>query len=679
MKLHYPKTRKVEQYDDYFGTIVHDPYRWLEEDSEEVAAWVAEQNAVTEAYLEQIPYREELRKRVTELMNFPRYSSAKKVGDKYYFLYNDGLKEQSILYVQDGFHGEPKVFLDPNSLSPDGSVSLVSYVISNDQRFMTYSVTRSGSDWSDVRVIDLTTGETLPDLVQNAFSPQTWTPHWYNDGFYYSQFGDTRTGDPEVEEGQYSVRYHKLGTSQSEDTIIFSRPDEPELCFALPTSQRDNLQFLVIFDARYTGNKLYLRGRGDQDFVRFHEDPQYEVLEVDEIDGKALLQTNIDAPTYRIVLADPNDTSPNSWRTIIPARAEAVDDIYYAGGKIIVIYSKDAHHVVYQYDAEGLFEHEIALPGIGTVSGFSTRFDDPKMLFEFSGFTIPRTIYEYDVRTKALRMFKRNDVPYSIDQYKTEQVFVESKDGTPIPAFIVSQKNIIFNGEHPAILTGYGGFNLTLTPEFRPPLIAFLEQGGIFVQANLRGGGEYGVEWFASGSRLNKQNSFDDFYAVAKFLCDHGYTTSSRLAISGGSHGGLLVGVTIVQHPEICRVAIPDVGVFDMLRFDKMGGLDFARDYGLPNIEADFRNLMSYSPLHNVKRNDFPSVLIRAATHDDRVHPGHSYKFAARLQDCQSGKNPTLLAVSMQSGHGKGLSLSRAIAKVADDFAFILHEIGHGV
>lgn len=678
MSIRYPTTRKVEQYDAYFGTIVHDPYRWLEGDSDEVREWIRDQNDLTESYLRKIPFREQLRNRVEELMNFPRYRSAKKFGNTYYFLHNDGLQEQFVLHVQEGLTGTPRVFLDPSKYSDDGSITLVSFVLSNDGRYMSCSFSKSGSDWTEVRVVDVESGKELSDIVCNVFAPPGWTPHWYQDGFYYSQWGDPVTGVP-IDDDQYCVRYHKLGTRQEEDELVYAEPDRPELCFALPTAQSEKMQFLVIFDAKHSGNKLYLRDMQSnaKDFIRFHDDPRFEVIEIDEVGGKALLKTNIDAATYRVVLTDTSSADPQMWKTIIPAREETIDEVHYAGGKIIVIYSKDVRHHAYQYDMNGNLEHEIELPGIGTVEGFECHYDDPRVLFEFSGFTTPRSIYEYDVRTYTLTLFKRNEVPYSVSDYDTEQTFVTSKDGTRLPVFVVSKAGLKRDGSHPVLLTGYGGFNVILTPSFRPALIAFLEQGGVFVQANIRGGGEYGEEWYKAGSRLNKQNSFDDFIAVAEYLCREAYTNSERLAISGSSHGGLLVGAAMIQRPDLFRVAIPDVGVFDMLRFHKLGGLDYAREYGASDIENDFRNLFSYSPLHTLKdATVYPSTLVRTAEHDDRVVPAHSYKFAARLQECQSGQSPVLLGVSMQSGHGKGLSLSRAIAKVADDYAFILWEMG---
>jgi prolyl oligopeptidase len=673
MKLRYPNTRKVEQYDDYFGTVVHDPYRWLEEDSPERDSWINEQNTLSESFFSQIPFRNELRTRIEELMNFPRFSNAKKVGEKYFFLYNDGLQEQSILYVQDGFDGEPRVLLDPHTFSDDGSLTLASFQISNDRRYMSYCIAKAGSDWVEVRVVSIDDGAQLLDHVEHVFVPETWEPHWFEDGFFYTQLGDTLTGKPYTDNDQYIIRYHKIGTSQADDAVVWSDSDHPEKCFNLDTSQNDRAQFLFIYDADLPGNKFYVRQSLNASFIAFHDDPSFEVQNIGELNGVIIVYTNLGAPTYRIVRTTPDETNPDHWQTIVPARDEPIEAAYLFGNKLIVLYSKDAHHQLYQYDLDGNFECEIDLPGIGTISHIDGWYDDPTILFEFSSFTFPRSIYEYSIITRSRRLFRHNEVPYPIDAYETRQVFVGNKDGTHVPMFIVARKDLDLTTPHPTILHGYGGFNVILAPLFRPPLIAFLEQGGIYVQANLRGGGEYGLSWYEAGIRSRKQNSFDDFIAAAEYLCNSGCTDPQHLAISGSSHGGLLVGAVLTQRPGLFAVAISDVGVHDMLRYHHLGGYDFARDYGLSNNEEDFHILFSYSPLHNLAKQAYPATLIRTADHDDRVSPSHSYKFAAALQVCQTSDKPVLLSVSIQSGHGKGLLLSQAITKIADDLAFVLY------
>ncbi|MDP4198133.1 MAG: prolyl oligopeptidase family serine peptidase [Bacteroidota bacterium] len=676
--MQYPQTRKTEQYDDYFGTIVHDPYRWLEaESAEEVAAWVREQNALSESYFEAIPGRDTLRRRIEQLLNYPRYSEPRKIGDRYFFLRNEGLQNQPVLCVQNDRDSAPSVCLDPNTFSEDGTKALASVTYSRDKRYLAYAVSDSGSDWTQIFVRDLVTGRDLPDRIERVrYSP----PAWHRDGFFYCAYDRAPadlTGLVTSLTQRPKILYHRLGTEQCDDMLVYENPSKPEQVLLVSATADETLQFLLVWQGTAFGNLLYVRDSRmpGASFEPYCTEPGHIFNPLEEVDGEIILLTDHGAPTSKIVAADPADSDPANWRTIVPARDEAIEDARVAGGKLIVTYLKDASHHAVVYALDGTLLYDVDLPGIGSISEFYGRKGDETVLFEFSNFTTPRTIYEYDITANVSRVFLQPNVPFGIDDYITRQIFATSNDGTRVPMFVVHRNDLKLDGQNPTILRAYGGFNNSLKPVFSSAIIALLEQGGIFVQANVRGGGEYGAAWHEAGMKWKKQNVFDDFIAAAEHLFQAGYTSPDRLAIKGSSNGGLLVGAVMTQRPDICRVAFPSVGVLDMLRYHLFTvGWDWAYEYGVSSNPDEFEYLHRYSPLHNIKPGvNYPATLVRTADHDDRVVPAHSFKFTARLQECQAGSAPVLISVATKAGHGAGTPLSSLIGQTADDFAFLFH------
>jgi prolyl oligopeptidase len=677
----YPVTRKADQVDDYHGTLVPDPYRWLEDDrSEETAAWVEAQNRVTFDYLATIPYRDSLRQRMTALVDYPRTSAPERKGPWLLFAKNEGLQNQPVYYLQRGEDGPAEVLLDPNAMSADGTTRVAGLTFDRQARYIAYMVSHAGSDWQQIRVLDLATRTDLPDLIDWV---KVSAIAWHGDGFYYSRYPA-----PGEDEGEFSsknedhqVYYHALGTSQADDRLVYHDPEHGQRFHILGTTEDERYAVLSISDRGKgkDGNAVLVKDLSAADgafrAVWPEFDDQFTVLDTDE--DALLVLTNRGAPNQRVVRIDPAHPSESHWTTIIPEREEPLEAVSTAGGRLIALYLKDvtSRAVAYRYD--GTLEREIVLPGLGTTMGFDGEHDATTVFYTFTSFTAPATVYRLDLASGESAVYRAVELPFDPSEFDTQQVFVASKDGTRIPAFIVAKKGLVLDGKNPTLLYGYGGFNVSLPPAFSALRVAFLEQGGVYVQANLRGGGEYGEAWHQAGMKEKKQNVFDDFIAVAEWLIANGYTSSEKLAIQGGSNGGLLVGAIMTQRPELAKVALPAVGVMDMLRFHTFTiGWNWIADYGSSDDPEAFRYLHAYSPLHNLRDGvAYPATLITTADHDDRVVPAHSFKFAARLQEAHRGSNPVLIRIETKSGHGSS-SLSKQIEETADVFAFVFANLG---
>jgi prolyl oligopeptidase len=679
--LKYPETRTVEVTDDYFGTKVADPYRWLENnDSPEVAAWVEAQNKVTFGYLGQIPYRAAVKDRLTKLFNYPKFSAPSRRGEWFMFSKNDGLQNQSVIYIQKGLNGQPEVLLDPNKFSADGTSSLRGVQWSSKGKYILYGISKGGSDWNDVYVFDVATKKTLTDhltFIKNG------TGSWHGEeGFFYSRYPAPEKGKELYNQNEFQkVYYHKLGTPQSEDVLVYEDKVNAQRFHSVGVTEDQRYALLYISERGKgkNGNALYFRDltKGDKTFTPIVSDITNDSFGViDSLGDKFLIETNHDAPNSKVVLYDP---ATKTWKDVIPEKAEPLQSAGTAGGKMFVTYLKDVTTRAYVYSLDGKLENEIKLPGLGSAGGFGGRNDDKFVFYSFTSFNYPPTIFKYDIATKQSSVFRTVEIPgFKATDFEVKQVFYNSKDGTRVPMFITHKKGLKLDGNNPALLYGYGGFNVNTNPGFSALRIALLEQGVVYVSANLRGGGEYGEKWHEAGMKLKKQNVFDDFIAAAEWLIKNKYTSSEKLAIQGGSNGGLLVGAVTNQRPELFRVAIPQVGVMDMLRYHTFTiGWNWAADYGRSDAnEAEFKALYAYSPIHNVKRGTkFPSVLITTADHDDRVVPAHSFKYAAVMQAAQGGDNPIVIRIDTKSGHGSS-NTSKALEQTADIYSFIFYNMG---
>lgn len=679
-KWNYPKTRKTDQVDDYFGTQVPDPYRWLENDtSAETARWVQAENELTFSYLEKIPYRDKIRARLSEIWNYERKSSPWWAGGHYFFTRNDGLQNQSVYYMMESPDSAATVVLDPNKLSEDGTVALTNFSVSKDGKKLAYGISRGGSDWREFMVKDLETGEDLSDHLRwIKFSGIAW----YHDGFFYSRFDEPRPGkELSAENVNNKVFYHRIGTSQSQDQLIYADPDHPGWSFY--PSVTDDEQFLVISVTESTsGNALYVKdlSQPNADFVKLTESFENDHYLVDHREGKFFIMTNMNAPMYKLVSLDDQEKTLDKIVDVIPEHSdEVLTDITFGGGRVIAGYLKDAHDVYRVYDLDGKKLYDIELPAIGSVGGFNARYEDNTAFYTFTSFTFPSVVYRYDIETNQSTEWFKPNIDFDFDQYTTRQVFYTSKDGTRIPMFLVHRTDLETNGKNPTLLYGYGGFNISLTPSFSITRLFWLENGGVFALANLRGGGEYGEKWHQAGTKMNKQNVFDDFIYAAKYLINENITSPEYLACQGGSNGGLLIGAVINQAPELFKVALPAVGVMDMLRYHKFTiGKYWASDYGTSEDSPEmFEYLYSYSPLHNIRSGvNYPAVLITTADHDDRVVPAHSFKYAATLQEKYKGPNPVLIRVETQAGHGGGKPTAKRIEEATDMYAFIMYNMG---
>jgi len=674
----YPVTQKGTQVDDYFGTKVADPYRWLEDDqSPEVKKWVEAQNKITFAYLDKIPFREKIRERLKAIYNYPRYTAPTKAGEYYFFSKNDGLQNQSVIYVQKGLAGTPEVFLDPNQMSPDGTVRVNLIGFSKNDRYVAYSRSEAGSDWQEIRVMDIASkGELGDQLRWIKFTGASWQG---DDGFFYSGYDAPAPGQELKGLSQFQeIRFHKLGQPQEKDLLVFEDREHPLRYKNVDITEDEKYLFLTLSEGTH-GNELYYRdlGRRAKDFKPLIKGFEYDTYVIDNIGDKFLALTNIEAANQRVVLIDPRKPEKKDWQTVIAEKPEVLTGASTVGGQLFCTYLKDATTRAYQYDLQGNLIREISFPALGTARGFYGKRVDPFTFYTFTSFTYPPTIYKYDIAGGVSQVFRTTEVKVKPEDYEVQQVFYQSKDGTRVPMFLVYKKGLERNGKAPAFLYAYGGFNSSTLPAFNPAIYALLENGVIYAVANIRGGGEYGEAWHRAGMLLNRQNVFDDFIAAAEYLIREKYTTSQRLAIAGASNGGLLVGAVMAQRPDLFKVAFPAVGVMDMLRYHKFTvGWGWSVEYGSSDDEKYFKYLYSYSPLHNIKDGvSYPATLATTADHDDRVVPAHSFKFMATLQEKHKGPNPVLIRIETRSGHGSS-STTKAIDEAADKFAFMFKAMG---
>ncbi len=680
-KLEYPDTRRDSSVvDDYFGTEVHDYYRWLENDtSAETEAWVKAQNEVAFGYLENIPYRDKINERLTELWNYEKYSAPFERGGYTYFSKNDGLQNQSVMYRQKGEDGTPEVFLDPNGFSADGTTSLAGVSFTKDGSLVAYQISEAGSDWRKVIILNAETKEQIEDtLIDVKFSGISWLN---NDGFYYSSYDKPKDGSALSGLTQFHKLYfHKLGTPQSEDKLIFGG-NETQRRYIGGYVTEDN-SFLVITAATSTsGNELYIKDlrKPNSKIVKVVDnfDNNHYVMHTE--DDKLFIKTNLDAPNGRVVTTTIQKPTPDTWVDLIP-ETENVLEVGAAGGKIFATYMVDATNRVYQYSLDGKMDKEIELPALGSANGFGGRMEDMVVYYSFTNYVYPSTIFKYDIETGTSELYKKSGVKFDPEQYESKQVFYTSKDGTKIPMLITHKKGLKLDGTNPTYLYGYGGFNVSLTPSFSTSTIVLIENGGVMAVANLRGGGEYGEEWHKAGTKMQKQNVFDDFIAAAEYLIAEKYTTSEKLAVAGGSNGGLLVGATMTQRPDLMAVAFPAVGVLDMLRYNKFtAGAGWAYDYGTAEDSKEmFDYLYGYSPYHNLKEGtEYPATMVTTGDHDDRVVPAHSFKFAAELQRTHAGNEPVIIRIETNAGHGAGKPTDKIIQEQADKWSFMFWNMGY--
>jgi len=676
--MKYPETKKDDTKDNYFGTTIADPYRWLENDtSAETKAWVIAENKVTQNYLEQIPYRADVKKRLTEIWNYPKESAPFKVGEYYFFTKNDGLQNQSIWFIKKGLEGKEEVFLDPNTLTKDGTAAVSLLGFSHDKKYLAYSVAQAGSDWSNIYVIEIASKTKLADEMKwTKFSGAAWK----GNGFYYSKFDEPAKGTDLSAANKYQkVYFHKLGDQQQNDQLIFEDKTNPNLYFGANVTEDE--RFLVVYaSAGTSGNALYYQDLNgpDSKIAPLIKGYEHNHSVVDNIGDKLLVNTDLGAENKQVVLVDPKNADPKNWLKIIPESKLALEGIGTGGGFLWATYLKDASTNIIQFDLTGKKIGEVKLPAIGTVGGFGGYKEDKEFFYTFSNFTTPGTIYRYDVGKAESILYKKSELKFNTDDYETKQVFYPSKDGTKVPMFIVYKKGIKLDGNNPVYLYAYGGFQISLTPGFSLSRMLFLERGGIYVQPSLRGGSEYGEAWHKGGMLAKKQNVFDDFIAAAEYLVKEKYTNPAKIAISGGSNGGLLVGACMTQRPDLFKVALPAVGVLDMLRYHKFTvGWGWAVEYGTSDKKEDFDYLIKYSPLHNVKSGvNYPATLITTADHDDRVVPAHSFKFAATLQEKYKGENPVLIRIETKAGHGAGKPTTKLIEEAADVWSFVFQNLG---
>ncbi|HUG20116.1 MAG TPA: prolyl oligopeptidase family serine peptidase [Planctomycetaceae bacterium] len=681
--LDYPTAKKIDHVDDYHGTKVADPYRWLEDDvreSDDVKAWVQAENKVTFGYLKSIPERDRIEQRLTELWNYEKYSAPFKRGGRYYFQKNDGLQNQYVFYVSETLDGEPRVLIDPNSWSADGTVALSGTYFSDDGRYVAYGVSEAGSDWKKFRILEIESGQVLDDeLNWIKFSGVAWTED--GRGFFYSRYPTAKDGaEFQNLNLNQKVYYHRVGTAQADDVLVFERPDQPEYGFGANVSEDGRWLVITVWkgtDDRYMvyykdltepyGIPIQLIGGFDHEYTFLGNDG-----------AVFYFKTNYEAPRGRVIAIDTVRSAKENWKELIPEAEETLDGVSIVGNLFFADYLKDARSQVKLFALDGTFLREVEFEGIGSASGFSGRRTDTETFYSFSSYNTPPSNYRYDVLTGESRLLRRAGVKFDGSRYVVEQVFYNSKDGTRIPMFVTHRKGLKLDGNNPTLLYGYGGFNIPMTPGFSISRAAWLEMGGVLAVANLRGGGEYGEKWHKAGTKLTKQNVFDDFIAAAEWLIEQKFTSSKKLAIQGGSNGGLLVGAVMTQRPDLFGACLPAVGVMDMLRFHKFtAGRFWVDDYGSSDDPEEFKALYAYSPYQNLKPGTkYPPTLVTTADTDDRVVPGHSFKFAARLQECQTGDAPVLIRIETRAGHGAGKPTSKLIEEIADQWAFLVHTLG---
>jgi prolyl oligopeptidase len=677
----YPKARRSDQVDDYHGAKVADPYRWLEDtDAAETHAWVEAENKVTFGYLDQIPYRPAIRERLTKLWNYERFFAPEKEGARYFYSHNNGLQNQNVLLVAESLDAEPRVLLDPNTLSADGTVALSSHAITDDGKLIAYGIAASGSDWNEWHVRDVDTGKDLPDVIKWVkFSGASWTKD--DKGFFYSRYDEPK-GGASLRDANYfhKLYYHRLGTPQAEDKLIYERPDNKELLFE--GSVTDDGHYLIIQVSQGTSPRLRVYYQDltqpDAQVVRLLDDFDAAYNFIDNDGPVFWFRTDLDAPRGRVLAIDIRHPERGNWKTVVAQGADKLESAGVVNDSFLLGYLKDARTEVRVYDLEGKFVRSVDLPGIGTAEGFGGKRTDKETFYAFTSFVSPSTVYRYDPVAGKSTIFRQPKVDFDPSRYETTQVFYNSKDGTRVPMFLTYKKGLKLDGQNPTLLYAYGGFDISLTPFFSVPNLVWLEMGGVYAQANLRGGGEYGEDWHLAGTKLHKQNVFDDFIAAAEWLIANKYTSSPKLAISGRSNGGLLVGAVETQRPDLFGATLPGVGVMDMLRFHKFTiGWAWTSDYGSSDNPDEFKALYAYSPLHNLKPGTkYPPTFIVTADHDDRVVPGHSFKFAATLQADQAGTAPVLIRIETKAGHGAGKPISKQIDEVGDELSFVARNLG---
>jgi prolyl oligopeptidase len=679
--LSYPATAKVDQADNYHGTTIGDPYRWLEDaNSADTKAWVDAQNKVTHAYLSQIPQREAIRQRLTQLWNYERYSTPYREGGRYFYSRNDGLQNQAVLYTMKSPADKPRMLLDPNTLAADGTVALSGAAVSPDGKLLAYGIAASGSDWNEWKVRDIETGKDLADHIKWVkFSQTAWTHD--GKGFFYSRYDEPKEATKLADVNYFQkLYYHKVGTAQDADVLVYHRPDQKEWGFGGATT--DDGRYLLVTATKGTAHKYRIfykdlsRPGAEVTPLIDNFDAAYEFI--DNIGPVFYFVTDRNAPRQRIVAIDTRKPQEANWREILPESTDTLQSAHMINNQLVVGYLKDARSVVKVVDLKGKLVREIALPGIGSAAGFNGKRGETETFFSFTGFTTPTTIYRLDMKSGKATVFRQPKVEFDPKAYETRQVFYTSRDGTRVPMFITAKKGIKFDGNNPTYLYGYGGFNISLTPSFSPANLAWMEMGGVYAVPSLRGGGEYGEAWHEAGTKLKKQNVFDDFIGAAEWLISNKVTSPAKLAIGGGSNGGLLVGATMTQRPELFRAAIPQVGVMDMLRFHKFTiGWAWTSDYGSSENADEFKALVKYSPLHNLKPGTcYPATMVTTADHDDRVVPAHSFKFASTLQATQAGSAPVIIRIDTKAGHGAGKPTTKMIEEVADRWGFLVKNLG---
>ncbi len=678
-KMAYPESKKTETSFDYSGTKVADPYNWLEADgSADVKSWIDSQNVFTKNFIEAIPFRNTIRKRIEEIWNYPKYSAPSKKGDYYFFSKNDGLQNQSVVYRQKGLEGAPEVFIDPNTLSADGTVALGGMVFSNDNKKVAISTSKSGSDWQTIKIYDVETKQ--PAVNEELNWVKFSSPAWKGDGFYYTRYPAPKKGEEySAASINPSICFHKLGTPQSSDAVIYTDPKNPYRYYGAQVTDDERFLFVYISAGTHGTAVMYqdLKDPKSKLTMLFDGfDNNYGIVE--NVGDKLLVHTDKNAPKYRLVLVDPKNPAVENWKDILPESEDLLEGVSTAGGKLFAAYLHKAATKMVQYTYEGVKERDIQMPSIGSAGGFSGKKEDNEVFYTFTSFVYPPTIYRFNIATGTSEVYKKSEVKFNFDEYETKQVTYKSKDGTEVPMFIVHKQGLKLDGSNPCLLYGYGGFNISLTPSFAISRMALLEKGFVYAMPSLRGGGEFGEDWHKAGMLEKKQNVFDDFIAAAEYLIKEKYTGSDKLAIEGRSNGGLLVGACMTQRPDLFKVCLPGVGVLDMLRYHKStAGWGWVVEYGCADSAKDFSYLFKYSPLHNIKDGTkYPATLVMTGDHDDRVVPWHSFKFAARLQAAQAGSNPVMIRITTKAGHGAGKPTSLVIEEIADVYAFMFKNMG---
>lgn len=677
-KINYPITKKVDTFDNYFGTKVADPFRWLENDtSSETAAWVKEQNKVTNDYLARIPFRDKIREKLTKMWNYPKYGVPFREGPWYFYNKNNGLQNQSVLYVRKGLNGDPRVLLDPNTLSADGTVALAGLSVSHDGKYLAFSIARSGSDWNEIHVMEIENGKLLGDTLKFVkFSGMAWQ----KDGFYYSRFEEPKPGQELTAQNKnHKVYYHVVGTPQKNDRLVYENKKFPDRNYGAQVTEDE--RFLILYETESTsGNALWYQEltKKQTGFKPLVTGFDYDYGVIDNAGGQLIVTTNLQAPRKKLILMDPEHPAPENWKTIIPERDDVLESVDLAGDRIISTYMQKAISKAFVYDMSGKFLHEMELPGLGTLTGISGKPGDNIAFYGYTGFRYPTTIFKYDVSTNKSTVYNAAEIEFNPDEYETTQVSYLSKDKTTVTMFLVYKKGLKLDGNNPTLLYGYGGFNISMTPSFSISRTLFLSNGGVYAVANIRGGGEYGENWHKAGIKEKKQNVFDDFIAAAEYLISEKYTCPEKLGIMGGSNGGLLVGACMTQRPDLFKVVIAQVGVMDMLRYHKFTiGRAWASDYGTSDTKEGFEYLYKYSPLHNLKKGvKYPATLAVTGDHDDRVVPMHTFKFISTLQDDQAGDNPVLVRIETKAGHGGGKPTAKVIDEATDIWSFVMYNLG---